>query len=124
MQIKDAEITLKIQRDVIKENNYLLNTPEQFTRTLQEQVQFIHDVLHSDTDTMIVSEYNGEVVGFLLFKASPLKKMSHTGTFGVMLHEDYRNIGIGRKLVEYLIEWAASNPKIDKVSLAVLSSND
>ena len=42
----------------------------------------------------------------------------------MMVDEDYRQQGIGSKLLKRLLKWARENPLIEKVSLSVFSINE
>ncbi|MEW9676395.1 GNAT family N-acetyltransferase [Lentibacillus sp. L22] len=120
----DAQTILNIQRDVISEKNYFITTSDEFKSTLQEQEDEIQEIMENKRETLLVAEVNNEVVGWLKFHSSPLKRLSHVGTFGMMLLKDYRNVGLGKQLVSTMLNWAEQNHYIEKVSLGVFSTND
>jgi RimJ/RimL family protein N-acetyltransferase len=122
-QLDDAKAILDIQRDVISENEYWIATPEEFNKTIMQQRNSIEKILENERETIIVAEVNRKVVGWLEFESQTRKKISHTGSFGIMIHKDYRGMGIGRMLVNELLNWAEKNPLIEKVSLGVFSTN-
>lgn len=122
-QLDDAEAILDIQRDVIQENEYWIATSEEFNKTITQQRDSIQKILENERETIIIAEVNGKVVGWLEFESQTRKKISHTGSFGIMIHKDYRGIGIGRMLINELLNWAEKNPLIEKVSLGVFSTN-
>jgi RimJ/RimL family protein N-acetyltransferase len=123
-KIEDAEVTLDIQRSVVSEGEYLIAYPEEFTKTLNQQREYIQNILENENETIIVAEKDGEVVGWIVFESTQnRKRMSHTGSFGILIRNNYRGLGIGKMLLQVLLEWAEKNPLIEKVSLAVFSSN-
>ena len=63
------------------------------------------------------------IVGTLFFIANAKRKNSHTGEFGVSVHPQFQGIGIGRHLINTLLNWAKSNRPIEKVYLSVFSTN-
>lgn len=42
----------------------------------------------------------------------------------MMIQKDYRSMGIGKRLIAELLKWAEENPLIEKVNLAVFSTNE
>jgi ribosomal protein S18 acetylase RimI-like enzyme len=122
-RLDDSKAILDIKRDVISENEYWIASLEEFNKTITQQRDSIQRILENERETIIVAEVNGKVVGCLEFESSTLKKMSHTGSFGIMLHKYYRGMSIGRMLINELLDWAEKNPLIEKVSLGVFSTN-
>lgn len=123
VQLEDAKAILDIQRDVISENDYWIATIDEFTKTITQQRDSIQKILKNERETIIIAEISGKVVGWLEFESQTCKKISHTGLFGIMIHKDYRGMGIGRMLINELFDWAEKNPFIEKVSLGVFSTN-
>lgn len=123
-KIEDAEATLNIQKSVVSEGEYVTAYPEEFTKTLSQQREWIQRLLENENETIIVAEKDGEVVGLIVFESTPnRKRLSHTGSFGLLISNTCRGMGIGKMLIQVLLEWAEKNPFIEKVSLAVFSTN-
>ncbi|WP_043932959.1 GNAT family N-acetyltransferase [Bacillus sp. EB01] len=122
-KLGDAETVLNIHKSVIAEGLYLTPASEEFTRTVEEQRDSLKNLLASDREIMFVAEAAGEVVGWVVFYAHERKRMAHTGYMGIVIQDGYRNLGIGKLLVKELLDWAEQNPMIEKVSLAVFSTN-
>jgi RimJ/RimL family protein N-acetyltransferase len=123
VRIEDAEAVLDIHHSVIAEGEYFIKVSEEFTRTLEQQREWIQKIIENEKDTLMVAEINGEIAGWIVFLSQDRKRLSHTGSFGLMISKNYRGIGIGRSLVTALLEWAEKNPSIEKVSLGVYSTN-
>lgn len=122
-KINDAEAILHIQRDVAEENEYLISVPDELDKTRDEQISWVQRLIENETETIIVAEIDDKVIGWLVFQSPNRKRLSHTGSFGMMIHKDYRGIGIGKMLITELLDWAEKNPLIEKVSLGVFSTN-
>lgn len=78
----------------------------------------------SDHVLFIVAEADGDIVGVLTFESGDRQRMRHTGEFGVSVSRDHQGVGIGRALVEYLINWAESGTTIRKLNLRVRVDNE
>ena len=119
----DAQAILRIHHDVIAEKDYFISVIEEFHKTEEAQREWIQEISENDRDMLLVAEVNTKVIGWLVFKSQDRKRLMHTGSFGVMIHKDYRGKGIGKDLIKKLIQWAQQNPKIEKISLGVFSTN-
>ena len=121
--LADAQQMLAILQEVIAEEQYLLSTIEEFQQTIEGQQAWIQTKLANDRETILIAEYNDDIVGWLAFQSPERKRLAHTGSFGIMVRKDYRGQGIGKRLIEALLIWAVANPQIEKVCLGVFSTN-
>lgn len=123
-KIEDAESLLEIQKSVVSEGEFLIAVSKEFNRTLLGQIEYIQDKLENENETILVAEKDGEVVGWIVFESiQNRKRISHTGSFGILIEKSYRGQGIGKMLINALLDWAEKNPMIEKVSLGVFSTN-
>ncbi|MDD1503143.1 GNAT family N-acetyltransferase [Lysinibacillus sphaericus] len=121
---EDAEALLEIQKEVLAEETYLITTIDEFQRTVDEQREWIQAKITNERETIFIAQYQGKIVGWLVFQSPQRKRLAHTGTFGMMVLNKYRGLGIGKRLIEKLLEWAEHNPYIEKISLGVFSTNE
>jgi ribosomal protein S18 acetylase RimI-like enzyme len=119
----DAEAVLKLEKEVLSENEYMISVIEEFEETTEQLRNWIQKILENEREQLIIAEIKGEVVGLIVFRSKSSKRLSHTGTFTAMVKKEYRNQGIGKLLIQELLSWAEQNPLIEKVSLGVLSTN-
>lgn len=122
--LTDAESLIDIQNKVIVEEDYLLLTSGELNKTIEEQREWIRKVQENPKETIIVATYKDTVVGWLVFQEQNRKRMAHVGTFVIMINKEHRGLGIGRMLIEALIDWAKENAFIEKISLGVFSTNE
>ena len=120
----DAAAALAYARLNIKDGVGSVSTPDEFTLTIDDERQFLADHLAHPDDLVIIAEREGTLVGFVNFKASRRKRLAHHGPFGISVHPDWRGRGIGRGLLQALLKWARANPRLTKVSLAVIADNE
>ena len=71
----------------------------------------------------IVAEVKGEIVGSLSLWTSGLKKMGHIRELGMLIIDGYREMGIGRALIDYALKWARKQKGVEKITLGVFSTN-
>jgi RimJ/RimL family protein N-acetyltransferase len=68
-------------------------------------------------------ENRDEIIGFLTLEPTRRRKVRHVVELGMSVREDWRGKGVGRKLVEYALEWANQNSHVEKITLNVFSEN-
>ena len=72
---------------------------------------------------ILVATVDSQIVGMLDFSAGHRKRIAHTGNFGVSINKYFRDDGIGKILIQTLLNWAAQHPVIEKVNLKVHATN-
>src|SRR6478735_8771367 len=120
----DAANLIAYSKLVFASTDQLLNTAEEYTITVDGEKVWINNFLQNLSSIALVAELNNQIVGMLFFVSQTKRKNAHTGEFGVNVHPDFRSLGIGKALTEYLIEWAQLHPQIEKVFLQVFATNN
>ncbi|MCC3355553.1 GNAT family N-acetyltransferase [Bacillus sp. REN16] len=119
---EDALHLIEHTKIVLNESTYMLTSPEEFNITVEAEEKWIEGY-SKPGNLIIVADIDGKIVGSLSFQTSKRKRLSHLGYFGISIQEAYCNKGIGSKLMEYLLEWARTEPGLEKVCLEVFSHN-
>ncbi len=106
--LEDAEAVLDVQNSVISEGEYFIAVSEEFNKTPEQQRDWIRRLLENERETIIVAEMNDEVVGWIALQSENRKRMSHKGSFGVMI----RKISEGWALEKSLLKryWIGQKP--------------
>lgn len=73
---------------------------------------------------MLVTECDGKIVSFSNVHAGQRQRNQHIGQIGISILPEYRGIGLGTAVMATMIEWAASHPVIEKLTLGVWSKNE
>jgi RimJ/RimL family protein N-acetyltransferase len=123
VRVEDAEAILQIQREVISEQNYFIAVSKEFNKATEDHEEWIRNILEHERETMLVAEYENNVVGWIVFRSQERMRMHHTGSFAIMLRKEFRNKGIGKLLIHELLSWAEKHPVIEKVTLGTFSTN-
>ncbi len=71
-----------------------------------------------------VAEVDGKVVGNIGFEHSQRPRTAHCGSFGIGVHDDYHNLGIGSKMIETVLELADNWLQIKRVQIEVNCDNE
>lgn len=123
-RVGDAEQILEYLKRIISEGAYMRTAPEEFTLTVEQEAEWIRKHLDAPGKLMILAEAESRIVGYLNFCNYEKKRLSQNGSFGISVHKEWRNLGIGRLLIETMLDWARRNPLIEKVYLEVFASNE
>lgn len=73
-------------------------------------------------DHMLVAELDGQVVGTASLHTKK-GRQRHAGALGIIVHEGYQNRGIGRALMEALLDIADNHLGLVRVELEVYVDN-
>lgn len=120
--IKDASEILEFTDRVGEETEYLSHGPGELGLALRDQQKLIDRSIKIGNWLILIAEMNEQIVGILNFRSGTCPRITHTGIFGVSVLKAHWGSGIGRGLVESLVEWART-AKIRKINLKVRPDN-
>jgi RimJ/RimL family protein N-acetyltransferase len=120
----DAAKVIAYMQAVTRESDFLLIEPDEFKMTEDEERQWIQYHLDSPGKICLVTEASGVVIGSLGCENGQRRRAVHRGTFGMSVLKEWQGQGVGRAMLECLLEWAKANPLIEKVGLGVFASNE
>ena len=122
-EVGDALGIVSYIDQISKETEYLTFGEGEFGISEEEEAEFIKEISKSDNGLMICAFIDNIIVGQLVFRGGKRPRIRHTGEFGVSVLKKYWGLGIGRKLMEYMLSWAKESSVIRKVNLKVRSDN-
>jgi len=119
----DAKVLIEYLNVIGGESDFLTFGIGQFDKNVEQEQAFIENVLEKENALFIIAEVNGKVVGNLNFSGGPRQRIAHSGEFGVSVLKEYWGTGIGKELIEYLINWSKNSGIIRKINLRVRTDN-
>lgn len=114
---------LAIHRSVVEEGAYTLAEPDEFTRTEEHERNAIVEHAEAPGALLMVAETAGQVVGWVQFHNGNRRRTAHSGMLSMMVDERWRGKGVGEALLRALIDWAEESALIEKLTLAIFSTN-
>lgn len=97
------------------------NTLGIVTETVMKSESFLKNI---DADThMLVAEVDGKVVGITGLSVMKNPRMRHSATLGISIRKEYQGQGIGRKLMEKILDVADNWLMLIRIELGVLEDN-
>lgn len=97
---------------------------EEYPNDLKNESYLIKEYEKSKNSVFLIAEFNNELIGNIDLTGSKRSKMYHTGMIGMGIKENWRNQGLGKILIECVIDWAKKKSEIEIVWLDVYSSNE
>jgi RimJ/RimL family protein N-acetyltransferase len=120
---EDAENIINYSRLLFSSTDQVLTLLEEYTITVENEKKWINNFQQDAHALALVAVLDNEIIGLLFFIPNQKKKNFHTGEFGVSVHPNFQGNGIGRQLIESLLNWARENVHIEKVYLNVFATN-
>jgi L-amino acid N-acyltransferase YncA len=115
---RDAQqITVAVQ-EIIEAGQYI---QKEAPREIEEEKAFIRSIVKKE-NMYVVAEVDGEVMGIARVLRGDLQMKHHTGLFRTWLIAKAQGMGIGKKLMEYTLEWCREQ-KLHKLCLTVFATN-
>lgn len=120
----DAQALIAHAESVMAEEVYSLTEPGEFQMPLAQEREWISQMNDNPNFFLRVAEVQGKVVGLIHVSNGHRRRIAHTAEFGMSVDRPFRNQGIGRLLLEAMLQWAHENPVLEKISLKVHADNE
>ncbi|HEY2517791.1 MAG TPA: N-acetyltransferase [Polyangiaceae bacterium] len=121
----DAPLLASAERAIAAVPGRLASRPEEITEEgLRRTILSLHD---DERGIFLVAELPGAadaIVGHAFFEPLALAVTSHVVRLTIAVHEGHQGQGVGKALMNELLRWARSNPRVEKVELQVRSTNE
>ena len=120
---QDADDLLRYLKVTSAETPFLVREPEEITLTAEEERAFLGKLLASERELMLVACADGRHVGNCsLMSAGPQLRYRHRCSVGIALYREFWGRGIGRLLMEAVLD-AARRVGYEQAELEAVSGN-
>lgn len=127
IQLSDLDKMTKYINDLSKEDTFITFSGEEITK--KEKFDYISKSIESISKkdkVIILAIFNQNIIGVsdVSRNTSSRKRGLHVGIFGISIHKDFRNEGIGKKLMEITIQEAKNRMvNLKQIQLKCYSPN-
>ena len=119
---QDAPILASTERLITKTPGFLVSRPHELKdESFKSMIERLSEI---ENGIYIVAEENGNIAGHAMLNPFPLESLAHVVHLTIVVHPDYQEKGIGKKLLSHLVEWAKDSNNVEKIELHVRSSNE
>nr|WP_294466165.1 GNAT family protein [uncultured Sellimonas sp.] len=119
---QDAQLLLDYMKKTSEETRFLVREPEEFTMTEEQEAEFIKHINDSETDLMLLAFLDGVFIGNSSFSGMNRMRYRHRASMGIALYQKYTGMGIGRAMIEKLLE-IARETGYEQMELEVVADN-
>ncbi|RYZ98073.1 MAG: N-acetyltransferase [Proteobacteria bacterium] len=89
--------------------------PDPIALPVEDRAQWVKAVHLGEAWLAVAAEIDGRIVGLLEFRSHDYPVLSrHVGRFFITIEAGFRDRGIGRALLEMMLDWCRANPAIPK----------
>ncbi|TYR81507.1 GNAT family N-acetyltransferase [Priestia megaterium] len=120
---EDAAAMIAFYNAVAGETDFLSFGKNEFVMSLEEYERFIESACPENNAILIIATIDDEIASIASITSNQKKRYKHVGTLGIVIAEKYCGLGLGRKLMEELIDWAKLNETTTKIDLVTREDN-
>ena len=122
-KIEDAQAILQYLDQIGKESDNLTFGEEGIGYTLEDEEKMIQGFEENLNSTMYIAIDSNQVVSVGNLSASKRERTKHVSVLGISVLKSHWNMGIGKKMMNSLIEFAKQAPDTKAIHLEVRSDN-
>jgi len=122
-RIGDANAILELARAVQQEGAFNVTVPEGFHLSVADEQTWIEDHQKDPGLLLLIAESDNRLAGLVHVEARKQERLAHSGSLAIAVSVEARGRGVGRALMETLLQWAETSP-LERVELAVLGNNE
>ncbi|WP_428386699.1 GNAT family N-acetyltransferase [Mucisphaera sp.] len=123
-ELDDAEGLLSYVDGVRRETRYILMSPEDALFSVEGERAWVQSHLDDPCGVNLVVEAEGEIVSCAGLQGNGFMRRRHATGLGIAIREAWRGVGLGRYLMQTLIDWAGRHPELTVVELGVYADNE
>ena len=122
----DAHAMLTYLRQLADEQNpfLLITSDHAYDMTIDDERKFIRKHRKVANSLLLIAMDGDKVVGAINATGEKRVSTQHTVTLGVSVLDDWRDKGVGTRLLQHCLAWAKRNTKIKRVQLDVFVGNE
>jgi putative acetyltransferase len=122
--ISEALDVLNTMIEIAEDSPYILSSADDFRKkTEAEEAAFIEKSINGKHSFFLVVIVDQKIIGTADFSNYRDSKRAHRGGLGISIHKAYRGEGIGKKVMEVIIDNARAFHSIEYIELDVMEEN-
>ena len=119
----EAREDLVVDNDTAADTPFVLRTPEEISYTVEGEERFLHNVVESPNDCMILCEVDGHIAGNCHLAFNNRIKTRHSCSVAIALRKAYWGNGIGTAMFEEMIAAARQHEGTRHIDLEFIEGN-
>lgn len=124
MAERDAEAVLACLKAEAGSSPHIVTQPDEVETDAEKEREQISGWAEAEGELALGAFLpDGRCVATLVFKAMNRRRVRHRGMFGIGVLPAYQGQGLGRAMIQRLLDWARGHPFIEVVELGVYETN-
>ncbi len=123
-QEADAATVLEIHRQILGEGHYFITEADEFQHTRAWKAAAIRELSGARNSCFLVGRVDGRLAGALMAQGGHLRRSRHVSRIEIFVDQSSRGHGLGRALMDSVVQWARHNPEVQKLALTVFADNE
>jgi len=119
----DARDVRSFTIEAAKTSEYLVMLPDEITETHWRTREKLKRYLDAEDELVLIALDGPMVVGQLMAVKTKRARLAHGIDMGIAIKDGWRGRGLGRAMIEFMIKWAETAPRIERIELHVHSEN-
>ncbi len=119
----DAKKLIEYLNLVGGESDFLLFGRDEFEFSVDQERDFIKNFNNQKNSIMLIGEIDGEIVSTSQVNAPDKPRICHNGDLAISVRKDFWELGIGKIVMNELIEFAKNTGVIRLINLQVHQDN-
>ncbi|UOY92984.1 GNAT family N-acetyltransferase [Ectobacillus sp. JY-23] len=120
---EDAQNMIDFYNVVGGESDFLSFGSNEFNKSLADYQEFVSATKAAQSSIILLAFINDHLAGIASITSGQKARNKHNGTLGIVVAQAYTGMGIGRYLLQMLIQWARENGITKKINLIVSEPN-
>jgi len=119
----DAKNLINFYNIVGGETDFLSFGKDEFNVTVNFEENYLENLKKEINSILILATIDDKIIGAASINSSPKRRLKHVGTLGIVIKKEFCNMGLGKILINHLIDWAKSNGITKKITLVTRYDN-
>lgn len=119
----DAEAVVNLLNETATQTGFMTQGEEGLGISVEEEAEELDKLYASDNNCVLVAVVDEEIIGIASIHGSSKPKIRHIGEIGIVIHKNYWGMGLGRLMMEELLDWVSEAKVLKRLQLQVQFRN-
>lgn len=119
----DAEAVIHLLNETATQTGFMTQGEEGLGISVEEEAKELDKLYSSDNNCVLLAVVDEQVIGIASIHGSSKPKIRHIGEIGIVIDKDYWGMGLGRLMMEELLDWANDADVLKRLQLQVQFRN-
>ncbi|AEA45456.1 GNAT family N-acetyltransferase [Fluviicola taffensis] len=124
VEIADATKIIEFVHGFVYDSEFVPLVEGEFNPTLPEEELILKNYVDRSNSLFLVAEFEGQIIANINLDGNQRQIMRHTAVFGMGMHLEWQNCGLGTIILQSAIDWARNHSELELLFLQVYAENE